>query len=69
MVKPLLVFLLVCNWPNSVGQNHFFVIILLNRDFAIQSASKRFCTIYKLEKSDPLQPSRRHDIPSGCPSV
>jgi hypothetical protein len=23
--------LLVCNWPHSVGQNHFFVMMLLNR--------------------------------------
>jgi hypothetical protein len=62
-------FLLVCNWLHSVGQNHFFVMMLLNRDSAIQSASRRFCTIYKSEKSDPLQPSRRHDIPSRRPTV
>jgi len=24
--------LLVCNWPHSVGQNHFFVMMLLNRN-------------------------------------
>jgi hypothetical protein len=30
----------------------------------IQSASRRFCTVYRSEKSDPLQPSERHDIPS-----
>jgi hypothetical protein len=42
--------LLVCNWPHFVGQNHFFVIMLSNRDSAIQSASKRFCTVYKSGK-------------------
>jgi hypothetical protein len=61
--------LLVCSWPHSVGQNHFFVKMLLNRDSAIQSASRRFYTVYKSEKSDPLQPSRRRDIPSGRPHV
>jgi hypothetical protein len=61
--------LLVCSWPHSVGQNHFFVKMLLNRDSAIQSASRRFYTVYKSEKSDPLQPSRRCDIPSGRPHV
>jgi hypothetical protein len=61
--------LLDCNWLHFVGQNHFFVKLLLNRDFAIHSASRRFCTIYKSEKSDPLQPSERRDIPSRCPTV
>jgi hypothetical protein len=61
--------LLVCNWPHSVGQNHFFVMMLLNRDSAIQSASRRCCTIYKSEKSDPLQPFERCDISSGRPTV
>jgi hypothetical protein len=27
--------LLVCNWLHSVGQNHFHVIMLLNRDSVI----------------------------------
>jgi len=44
-------------------------MMLLNRDSAIQSASRRFCTVYKSKKSDPLQPSGRRDIPSGRPSV
>jgi len=59
----------VCNWLHSVGQNHFYVMMLLNRDSAIQSASRRFCTIYKSEKSNPLQLSGRRDIPSGRPTV
>jgi len=44
-------------------------MILFNRDSAIQSASRRFCTVYKSENSVPCQPSGRRDIPSGCPSV
>jgi hypothetical protein len=40
-----------------------------NRDSAIQSSYRRFCTVYKSVKSDPLQPSGRHNIPSGCPIV
>jgi len=27
--------LLVCNWPHSVGQNHFIGMMLFNRDSAI----------------------------------
>jgi hypothetical protein len=27
--------LFVCNWPHSVGQNHFFVKMLFIRDSAI----------------------------------
>jgi hypothetical protein len=56
---------LVCNWPLSVGQNHFFVMMLLNRDFAIQSASKRFCTVYKSENSIPCQLSGRPSVHSN----
>lgn len=41
----------------------------LNRDSTIQSSSRRFCTVYKSEKSDPLRPSRRRDILSGSPTV
>jgi hypothetical protein len=44
-------------------------MMLLNRDLAIQSSSRRFCTVYKLEKLDPFQPSGRRDIPSGRPTV
>jgi hypothetical protein len=40
-------------------------MMLLNSDFTIQRSSRRFCTVYKLEKSDTLQPSGRRDIPSG----
>jgi hypothetical protein len=61
--------LLVCNWPHSVGKNHFFVMMLFNRDSAIQSASRRFWTIYKSKNLVPCQPSGRRVIPSGCPTV
>jgi hypothetical protein len=44
-------------------------MVLLNRYSAIQSAFRRFCTVYKLEKLDPLQPSGRCDIPSRRPYV
>jgi hypothetical protein len=61
--------LLVCNWLHSVGQNHFYVMMHLNRDSDIQKSSRRSCTVYKSEKSDPLQPSGRHDISFGSPTV
>jgi len=51
--------LLVCNWPHSVGQNHFFVKMLFIKDSAIQKCSRRFCTIYKSENSISCQPSGR----------
>jgi hypothetical protein len=60
---------LVCNLLHSVGQNHFFIMLHLNRDSAIQSSFKRFCIVYKSEKSNPLQPFGRLDIPSGRPTV
>jgi hypothetical protein len=41
----------------------------LNRDSTIQSSSRRFYTVYKPEKSDPLQPFGRCDIPSERPTV
>jgi hypothetical protein len=50
--------LLICNWPHSVGQNHFFVMMLLNRDSTIQIASRRFFTIYSQKN---LIPSSRQD--------
>jgi hypothetical protein len=40
-------------------------MIHLNRNSAIQRSSRRFCTVYKSDKSDPLQPFGRRDIPSG----
>jgi hypothetical protein len=43
--------------------------MLFNRDSAIQSASRRFYTVYKSENSVPSQPSGRRDIPSRRPTV
>jgi hypothetical protein len=59
--------LLVCNWAHSVGQNHFFVMMLFNRDSAIQSASRRFCTIYKSKNSVPCQSTYHTVRTSNCP--
>jgi hypothetical protein len=44
-------------------------MMLFNKDSAIQSSSRRFCTVCKSEKSDPLQRSGRRDILSGRPTV
>jgi hypothetical protein len=55
--------MLVCDWLHSVGQNHFYVMMLFNRDSVIESSSRRVCTAYKLVKSNPFQSSRRRDIP------
>jgi hypothetical protein len=33
--------LLVCNWPHSVGQNHFFEKMLFNRDSAFQKCFQK----------------------------
>jgi hypothetical protein len=38
------------------------VTMLFNSDSAIQSVSRRFCTVYKSEKSDPLQSSGRPTV-------
>jgi hypothetical protein len=51
--------LLVCNWPHSVGQNHFFIKMLFIRDSTIQKCFRRFCTICKSENSVSCQPSGR----------
>jgi hypothetical protein len=60
---------LVCNWSYSVGQNHFIVKMLFNRDSTIQSTSRRFCADYKSENSIPCQPSGRCVILSERPTV
>jgi hypothetical protein len=61
--------LLVCNWPHSVGQNHFFVKMFFIRDSVIQKYTRRFCTVCKSENSVPCQPSGRRVIPSGCLAI
>jgi hypothetical protein len=57
------------SWPHSVGQHHFFVMMLFNRDFTIQSAFRKLCIVYKSRNSDPCQPSGRRDILSGSSTV
>jgi hypothetical protein len=61
--------MLVCNWLHSVGQKSLLCNNAFKQGYAIQSASRRFCTVYKLEKSDPLQLSRRRDILFGRPTI
>jgi hypothetical protein len=60
---------LVCNWPHSVRQNHFFAKMPFIWDSAIHKCSRRFCTICKSKNSVPCQPSGRRVIPSGCPAI
>jgi hypothetical protein len=67
--------LLVCNWLHSVRQNHFHVMILFKQGFSyfqsllIQSFSRRFQTVSMSEKSDPLHPSGRREIPFGRSTI
>jgi hypothetical protein len=67
---------LVCNWLHSVGQNHFYVMMLLYR----KATLSRIYTSVLFFKEDsmwisrqlnsiPLQPSERRDIPSGSSTV
>jgi len=42
--------LLVCNWPHSVGQNHFFVKTLFNRDSAIQKCFQKILHSLQLRR-------------------
>jgi len=44
------VFVLVCNWPHSVGQNHFFVKMFFNRDFAIQKCFQKILHSLQVRK-------------------
>jgi hypothetical protein len=49
--------MLVCNWLHSVGQNHFFVIMLLNR-----------VTLFRVLPEDYAQStSQKNWIPCSCP--
>jgi hypothetical protein len=68
--------LLVCNWLHSVGQNHFYVMMLLYREAALSRVYTSFLffkedsvRISRQLNSVPLQPSRRRDILSGCSIV
>jgi hypothetical protein len=42
--------LLVCNWPYSVGQNHFFVMMLFNRDSVIQKCFQKILHSLQVRK-------------------
>jgi hypothetical protein len=42
--------MLVCNWPHSVGQNHFFVKMLFNRDSAIQKCFQKILHSLQVRK-------------------
>jgi len=71
--------LLVCDWLHSVWQNHFYVMLpfyqrcrlfqSLHFKNVLRKVQRRFCTGFKLEKSDPKIPSRRPSHASERPSV
>jgi hypothetical protein len=48
-------FLLVCNWLHSVGQNHFYIMMLLYREVFL---SKVYSSIYDLQE-DSVKISRQ----------
>jgi hypothetical protein len=50
--------LLVCNWPHSVGKNHFYVMILANRDSAIQKCFQKIQHSLQVRKFDSLSAVR-----------
>jgi hypothetical protein len=57
---------LVCNWLHFVGQNHFYVMMLIIQECCfIQSLHFSL----NLKGSVPLQPSGLCDIPFGCSTV
>jgi hypothetical protein len=41
---------LVCNWPHSIGQNHFIVMMLFNRDSAIQKCFQKILHSLQVRK-------------------
>jgi hypothetical protein len=67
---------LVCDWLHSVGQNHFYVMMLftqgccfiwsLHFSFVLQ---RRLCVEFKAVSTIPLQLFGRRVIPSGCSTV
>jgi hypothetical protein len=48
------IILLVCNWPHSVGQNHFFVKMFFNRDSTVQKCFQKILHILQGRKFDSL---------------
>jgi hypothetical protein len=72
--------MLVCNWPHSVGQNHFYVIMFFNRDSAIQKCFQKILHSLQVRKFGSLpvvrtlscpkhHPSGRRGFPSGASPV
>jgi hypothetical protein len=55
--------LLVCNWPHFVGQNHFFVKMLFNRDSAIQKCFQKTLHSLQVRKFSSLPAVRTTWIP------
>jgi hypothetical protein len=63
-------YLLVCNWPHSVGQNHFIVKMLFNRDSAIQKCFQKILHSLQVRKfgSFPAVQTTCHTIRTpSCP--
>jgi hypothetical protein len=50
--------LLVCNWPHSVGQNHFYVMMLSKRDSAIQKCFQKILHSLQVRKFNSLSAVR-----------
>jgi hypothetical protein len=50
--------LLVCNWPHSIGQNHFYVMMLSNRDSATHKCFKKILHSFQARKFDSLSAVR-----------
>jgi hypothetical protein len=59
----------VSNWPHSVGQNHFFVKMLFNRDYFIQKCFQKILHSLQVRNSVPCQQFGGLVIPSGLPAV
>jgi hypothetical protein len=61
---------LVCNWPYSVEQNHFFVMMLFNRDSAIQKCFQKILHSLQVRKFGSLPAFRKmcHTVRTpNCP--
>jgi hypothetical protein len=61
--------MLVCNWPHSVGQNHFIVNVLFNRDSTIQKRFRKSALCTSKKNRFPVSRLDDRAIPFGRPSV
>jgi hypothetical protein len=59
---------LVCNWPHSVGQNHFFLKMFFNRDSAIQKCFQKILQSLQVRKFSSLPADRTPICPKHHPS-